>query len=422
MSELWREFRSHTAALLVKVVLLVFAFLGIYNILSFSQSTDRAIDTSFSQQSSYNLYSIYDTLIDADAFSAFCDSERNMETVCDFYNRLNANEDLSFISSFDQPLSIVDFQGGASFHYAYGTEMTDQDAYTDLSGLVVEDIKSLQLNEQTFRFYNLSVDGGAEPDWDAVDYAGDTIPVLLGSDYRDVYQVGDEITGLYYFKETTFKVSGFLSDGTSIYYKDDPNYYLDSSIVVPYPAELSTSTGNDFGFMARLAFAMVNGDVAAPKSLESQDVLGILNTIGAESGFQDFSLLNMPEYLVQLSFMRTLIADNSVLVCAAQALVVAATAIVVFFIDRALAAYRRDKAHIWRIAGDDREKALARLGVSMAVPDLIALALGLGIAACLPNDSAMAAIEAGAIFLVLIAVDFAVQRLLVAPARRESTR
>lgn len=74
MRELVYDVRSNGLLLLLKVVIIVVVLIGLYNVLSLSEDTDRAIDQSFTEQENYHLYTVVDTLADPELFYDFRNS------------------------------------------------------------------------------------------------------------------------------------------------------------------------------------------------------------------------------------------------------------------------------------------------------------------------------------------------------------
>ena len=88
--------------------------------------------------------------------------------------------------------------------------------------------------EKAYDFYNIEVDGNSEIAWNSISYKDNQIPVLLGSEYKSFYKIGDIITGNYYSKNTNFEVIGFVETGCSINYKNTSNITLDTYMLIPY--------------------------------------------------------------------------------------------------------------------------------------------------------------------------------------------
>src|SRR5690606_23511979 len=72
-------------------------------------------------------------------------------------------------------------------------------------------VKTVQLNELAINMFPLEIaDGEAFVSKDFQYEENDEIPVLLGFDYNQHFNVGDSIKGSYIFKEFNFIVKGFL--------------------------------------------------------------------------------------------------------------------------------------------------------------------------------------------------------------------
>ena len=66
-------------------------------------------------------------------------------------------------------------------------------------------------------------------------------------------------------------------------------------------------------FFGILAFAMIAGDLAVDTEADSDEVLRHLGEVSTRTGFDDFTVLNAPTYLVQFQLTRQLIQDNTAL-------------------------------------------------------------------------------------------------------------
>lgn len=219
--------RRTLAAVVIKAVLLAMFSVTFYNLLSFSVSTSRAVDKNFSATAEVNVYGITDELFDADAFHDFRESVANVRSVADFYDALDANDDVQLLSVMDQPIPVIRPRVDETFEYGYGTDMGSSGTYVDeLSGHEFQDLKSVQINQAAFDFYNLGAASGPGLDWEQIDWSAGTVPVLLGANYRKLYDVGDEFRGNLYFEEKTFEIAGFLEPDSSVFYQEDMNFYL----------------------------------------------------------------------------------------------------------------------------------------------------------------------------------------------------
>ena len=294
-----------------KVLIISLLAVTLYNLASFSRSSQDAVNQSFSTSAKSNLFALTDQLVDPGAFHEFRSSTAKIRTAAKFYDELESNKRLKLLSIFDQNLPVANFKGNDAFEYGYGTDMRTQGPHPDesLQGSAVN-VKSMQMNEEAFDFYKLAADSGAGIDWEAVNYADKTIPVLLGANYKGVYQLGDTFKGNYYSHVTDFTVAGFLRPDSSIFYQDNFNFFLDDYVVIPYPKSIANFPERDSTFYGILAFAMINANLATSTHMPAEGLLAALREAGAASGFEDYLLMNVPSYIIQFALVRSLIIDN----------------------------------------------------------------------------------------------------------------
>lgn len=310
--EIVRDLRQNWVFVVMKMIILGLVLTLIYQVVAFAGISKSEISRSFSSDAEVDMYGITDTLADPDAFSSFRESGERLDTVARFYNELNDSTEMPFLSVFDQPVSIPDFRGGPEFDASLEGGMGAGGEYVDdETGQLLTDVRSFQMNERAFDFYSLEAVDGPGIDWSEVDYSTRTIPVILGADYSGIYAVGDVAEASYYFEDFSLVVSGFLPPDSSIYYQGELNTFLDDAVIVPYPPVMERTTEASQYFFGILAFAMIAGDLAVDTGADSDEVLRHLGEVSTRAGFDDFTVLNAPTYLVQFQLTRQLIQDNA---------------------------------------------------------------------------------------------------------------
>lgn len=413
--------RTQGPAVMTKSLALGFLLVTLWCVSAFSQSTDDAVERSFSQGADVNLFGLVDDLQDPDAFSSFRESTDCLDRLADFYNELADRADLTLLSSFDQPIPVRDFRGGDGFEYGSGTELGTRGHYVDdVTGDDLFDTKALQLNRQAFEFYKLQATGEPLP-WEAIDYTTGSTPVILGHDYDGVYDVGDTFRGDLYSEAVTFEVVGFLDANSSIFYKDDIDFFLDRYIVVPYPERLDHVKAAEKDFTGILEFAMINADIAAPRDVTADELLDRLSVVEHATGFHDYSLLGVSPYLTQFTLTKKAIRDNFGLVVSLEIALAAAVVFSIVVMNRFVFSRRRTRCRIAWLAGTSR----GRITQILLRPALLAQA-GAGLvfavgSAILPfhsPDSLRPVVSAFALVVVLDAVHQAA--LVAALVRTES--
>ncbi|TCU43202.1 hypothetical protein [Curtobacterium sp. PhB146] len=415
--ELLNDLRSNWTIIVAKIVLIVLLALCWYNVASFTQSTSQAVTQGLSTVADADLYTVIDDL-DPEAFEAIRRDERALDAVASFVDRIDDEPGFRFISSYDQPVTVQDFRGDDRFDVGYGTEYTLNGKYQDESGRSVQDIKSIQLNETAFEFAGLSVQDGKPIDWDAVDWASGRIPVLLGNEYRGVYELGQHLTGAVILQAQELEVVGFLEPDSAMYFRGEANHYLDDTVIVPYPPTLAgldraALDRLDPELFGRLVFQVLNADLAVDRSLDFGGVVARLDGIGDETGFRSYTLLGVPTYLVQLSLVRQLIQDNLLLVTALLVVLTAGVGLITVFLNRLLHHRRAPVAHVHHLLGKSPDHTSRLFRPSRLTEYIAAFGLFLATSAVLPNDSATARFGAGTALLLWCVADGALGRRAV---------
>lgn len=244
----------------------------------------------FKTVSSQNdLYKMIDNFYDPDEFYNFRNNANNITILSNFYNQLNLSEDFDILTSFNQCIEVTDFKGDNNFYY-------NSEEFIETHPSSKVNIKSLQLNQKAYLFYNIEVDDNIEISWDDISYEDKSIPILLGSDYKKYYKYGDIISGNYYSKDMNFEVIGFLKNNCSIKYKSIHDINIDTYMIIPYPPNL-WEVKKDFQFESILYFAMINCDIL-PFINETQ-ILKDMKEISKKTGFSDFSLVGIDNFQIQ---------------------------------------------------------------------------------------------------------------------------
>lgn len=262
-------------------------------------------DTISSEVIGLQRYTIVDNLLEDKDFHQFRHNQQNVNSVIDFYNRLADSKVINLLSVFDQPLYIENFQGKQEFLYG------SQDFQESNQGYPTA-VNALQLNKNAFEFYHLSLEEHQTVDWQDIDYENDKpIPLILGHNYRTFYKIGDRLRSDLYSKDKTFQVIGFLPQNSFIYYNNEPEFYLDNYMIVPYPLHLSPVKTDDMRFESILSFAMINSDFVSQAS--QQEVIDEIKSISNSSGFSQFSLINLDNTFLKYDALLNIISHNQAL-------------------------------------------------------------------------------------------------------------
>ncbi len=147
----------------------------------------------------------------------------DIECFKDLYDKLISNQSDNYIYYELYSQYLENTKETSSFFSAETGELMD-------SCFAVE---CMQINENIIRDYNLSVSQGKLFSPNDYKYGkGSTIPILLGSYYSTIYNLGDVFCFNYLFDEYTFEVIGYLREGNIIELGDNI-IPLDKYIIMP---------------------------------------------------------------------------------------------------------------------------------------------------------------------------------------------
>ena len=196
--------RKKILSILNFVIFLVsFTMLGIATpFLSSVPTGEGGFDTILSEN---DMYKMIDNFYDPEDFSDFREKPENINMLASFYNELQMSDKFEVVTSFNQAIYVDDFKGDNRFYF-------NSDEFVASSNNSAINIKALQVNKEAYDFYKIVVEEGNAIPWESVSYQGTSIPILAGSDYKELYQQGDIIVGNYYSKIVNFEIIGFLRE------------------------------------------------------------------------------------------------------------------------------------------------------------------------------------------------------------------
>lgn len=206
-------------------------------------------------------YSITDTF-DVEEFKEFL-AEDSLYKIKKQYSHFNQVWKDRYYVMTDQPVA-VEKTFGEQFAYGYGSvdsEKLNED-YVNCCQMNAAAIKGSPMELSSGRWFNDS------------EYAvNDTIPVIVGSHYKEYLKIGDKISIRYLYKDFDCNVIGVLKEGS----RTAKNEYsvLDDYLIIPALEDITgPENEDDYKFEQKLYMHHTNGYVYSDKSvLEEQELL-----------------------------------------------------------------------------------------------------------------------------------------------------
>ena len=144
------------------------------------------------------------------------DSKSTLDNFMDIFNDIRSSDIYTYYEIYTQPLNIED--GAEQFF---------------LEGQGDGRARCTQVSENVLSDFNIHLDSGRTlADKDFLLEKNNSIPVLMGYNYKSIFQAGDRFEAKYLFSNYEFEIVGFLTQGCSID-RSNGSILLDECVVMP---------------------------------------------------------------------------------------------------------------------------------------------------------------------------------------------
>lgn len=299
--ELKTVFASHKRIFLLSVLAFTCACIGINASMSgllLTRTQHQATEESFGNKTAYEI---------------------TMDGESDTYIRVFSNENSGKVKSLFEALS-----RDPSIRFRYSTENLmdffdpDDPSYNhddfprfkeefrigyETGDVVYDDsyltLKAIYADKLFFSEQGVNIEDGRsfqDTDYIVDSPEGIVIPVILGHEYRDLYQVGDRIENAHMgtVKPLTLEVVGFLKEGSFFYDNNAIRILLDRYMIVPsietaYDGRLENGTYDELTHAAYDSMKIINSRILCENS-DRDEVEKRVRNMFTENGFSELRL------------------------------------------------------------------------------------------------------------------------------------
>ena len=201
MKYLIRFFLKHKGTYLIMMLLLVLStiFLGI--VLGMGHKTDIASEEQSGRADEVSkVLRLTETMSDVDFYSYMDDGGDIFEKVCNVLKKLDEKYGDDYVIQASQFIELENVQVDDKFLINY--EEGDEESSTyEYDGAKYSDVKAMQVSNGFFAQNKLALSSGnffSENDYKT--YGFEEIPVILGNEYSQDYNIGDIFEGSYLYK------------------------------------------------------------------------------------------------------------------------------------------------------------------------------------------------------------------------------
>ncbi|TRZ40245.1 hypothetical protein CEQ21_04720 [Niallia circulans] len=276
--------------ILISILFFSLVFILVVNLDQANIDTKAA--TNFKDK---NLYQISDRLFD-DRETEFFSNKDGFDILSNFNNKLSSSSIFVTYTANFQPISVADFKGDNTFNPNYQSDLSEPNTF-ELDNKVYFDVLSLQVNDSVFELNNLQLLKGRVFSQKEYFYNNNekVVPIILGSDYVDIYKLDEIIDILIYNKKYKAKVIGFFSTSQKVMTSNDPEIILDKYMILPailfnepisnyLPQELEEQV-----FFRANLFAVANSLLLTKDS--PLELRKKVDTISEQTGFKDYEII-----------------------------------------------------------------------------------------------------------------------------------
>ncbi|MDE5801407.1 MAG: hypothetical protein K2I22_00630 [Lachnospiraceae bacterium] len=191
------------------------------------------------------------------------------------YHMLSNNSNFEYLEIYNNPVVLIGDNIRDEFLYRY--EEGDAEQYRGIvEGQFYNEIKCCFISCNVGDLFDIQCHQGAF--WKEDEKNNETVPIVLGSGYSGIFEVGDYIQGITPFHENAqFEVYGILDEGEYLIYNDRIQN-LDRYVLVPLQdAETLPEAGGKIGNQIFLYLCKTNGTLAS--TLPPNDLQDIVQEI-----------------------------------------------------------------------------------------------------------------------------------------------
>lgn len=227
---------------------------------------------------------------DSDVFS-FLDDPKKIANVGCLYDSINGDDTIDIVSihdqntvlSWDEELKVQNY-----FYGAFYNQYRESNDFTFKSN----DVKSVQINQNAWNYYNLSSKTDASIPWQDIDYNKE-VPIILGHTYQQVIPLGAVIDVNNYIHPIKAKVVGYLDKGTRILFNDNARYSLDDHVVIPYPPSIKQDYFRNQDEFGKIALNMISTEVVPIKdAIDFAHVEQLIKGLADRCSFNEYDVID----------------------------------------------------------------------------------------------------------------------------------
>lgn len=256
------------------------------------------------------IYQLIDNYCSGDDFDNFRQKSDSLEILKNYYEKLNNNDEFKFLSIGEQHIYVEDLNIPQNMIKGYEKGLPR--GIEEIEGKEYSVVKSLQINKETIDYFDLTVIEGRL--WNESDFEQNndsTLPIILGYEYKGVYDIGDRIDINYYFKNFNAEVIGIMDKNSKVLTSNEVESYVDNYIIIPNIDFKEPKSAEEYEFQFKKYFSMVNGFVVTENDKSKiKSAMEYIDLAAKDSGFNKYQFLGINPHFHKYTSLMSIISEN----------------------------------------------------------------------------------------------------------------
>ncbi|MGE7022101.1 hypothetical protein [Solibacillus cecembensis] len=287
------------------LILLSFILTSVVLLVLININSSKLEIESTNKFNNQNLYEITDMLINEREVEFFNDIN-NYDVLNNFNVNVEKNNNFSFYNVVWQPIAIQNYPDNEQFAAYYDIEGDDE--LVEVEGEVYRVSNAIQVSKNVFNFNTIELIKGEKFIDSDYQYNSESniIPIILGYDYLNYFDVNDEIKMNLYGEDFIGKVIGIGSKDASVYSNQDPQLLLNRYIILPslnfseQPSEMLAANQVGALYIKALSLTKAGGSLISNQS--AVEIRQEISEIANLTGFYDYQIIGANSTSVNLLF------------------------------------------------------------------------------------------------------------------------
>lgn len=277
---------------LIQFVLMICLFTIVFSLFNYLIFIKRLLSDNqarYSQNVSENYISINFN----QEYSPLYSQPNGENTLKTMYEKLVKAKEFEYYEIYYQFLYILNYEGSPIFREMYEDgNPYEEDIVMEINGIQyppAATIKAAQLSYNCFSDFNLNLSEGKKLENDDYFYSiNETVPIILGYEYKEQYKVGQKLQGVYIAEPFNFEIIGFLEQDSYIQIGNNVKY-LDRYIIMPcFNCEKPINI-QDKIFQIRHYGLKTSGTLRPLEGVSNNKIKTIINKMAKESGLKKYA-------------------------------------------------------------------------------------------------------------------------------------